>query len=102
MDDGRLERIERRMEELDQRESAMEKAMDKAMKRSKAAMAAVVPNETRSHVRASLRHDLLAIRSMLDHWAARLDDGSDNMVHDDKPTGGQDSSSSGRENIPID
>ncbi len=103
MDDGRLERIERRMEELDQRESALERTMDKAMQRSRAAMDAVVPNDTRSHVRASLRHDLLAIRSMLDHWAARLDDGSDNMAHDDLPMGGQEGgASSGRENIPID
>lgn len=104
MDDGRLERIEQRMDDLDQRESALERTMDKAMRRSKQAMAAVVPNETRSHVRASLRHDLLAIRSMLDHWASQLDDGSDHMSHDDKPAGGQDNgaSSSGRENIPID
>lgn len=99
MDDGRLNDIERRMEELDRRESAMEKAMESAMRRSKAAMDAVVPNDARSHVRASLRHDLLAIRSMLDHWAARLDDGSDRMKHDDTPSAG---SNSGRENIPID
>lgn len=96
MDDGRLEHIERRMDELDQRESALERTMDSAMRRSKAAMDAVVPNEARSHVRASLRHDLLAIKSMLEHWAARLDDGSDTMQHDDEQGG------SGRENIPID
>jgi len=98
MDDGRLERMERRMDDLDQRESALERTMDKAMVRSRAAMNAVVPNEARSHVRASLRHDLLAIKAMLEHWAAQLDDGSDKMQHDDAGS----SSSSGRENIPID
>lgn len=98
MDDGRLDSIERRMDELDKRESAMERTMDKAMQRSKAAMDVIVPNEARNHVRASLRHDLLAIKSMLEHWAARLDDGSDKMPHDDDANG----SSSGRENIPID
>lgn len=105
MDDHRLDRIERRMDELDQRESALERTMDTAMRRSRAAMDAVVPNETRAHVKASFRHDLLAIRSMLDYWAQRLDDGSDRMDHhDDKPAGGQDlsgESDSGRENIPI-
>lgn len=98
MDDGRLDSIERRMDELDKRESAMERTMDKAMQRSKAAMDVIVPNEARNHVRASLRHDLLAIKSMLEHWAERLDDGSDKMRHDDDTSG----STSGRENIPID
>ena len=96
MDDGRLDAIERRMDDLDKRESAMERTVDKAMQRSKAAMDVIVPNEARNHVKASLRHDLLAIKSMLEHWAARLDDGSDTMTHDDDP------GSSGRENIPID
>jgi len=98
MDDGRLDQIERRMEDLDKRESAMERTMDKAMQRSKAAMDVIVPTEARSHVKASLRHDLLAIKSMLEHWAQRLDDGSDTMKHDDDTSG----SGSGRENIPID
>jgi len=96
MDDGRLDAIERRMEELDKRESAMERTMDKAMQRSKAAMNVIVPNESRNHVKASLRHDLLAVKSMLEHWAERLDDGSDTMAHEDDPA------NSGRENIPID
>ena len=96
MDDGRLDQIERRMEELDKRESAMEKAMDKAMARSRAAMGVIVPNETRKHMRASWRHNLLAVRSMIDHWAERLDDGTDD---DQSGSGARDT---GRENIPID
>lgn len=96
MDDGRLEKIERRMDELDQRESAMERTMDKALARSRAAMGAIVPGETRRHMRASWRHNLLAVRSMIDHWAERLNDETDH----DADAGGS-SHDSGRENIPI-
>lgn len=97
MEDGRLNDIERRMEELGRRESALEKTMDKAMERSRAAMGAIVPSETRRHLKAAWRENILAVRSMLDHWADRLDD---------KPSGSGDAGSSprdtGRENIPID
>jgi hypothetical protein len=94
MDDSRLERIERRMDELDQRSSAMERAMDKAMDRSRAAMNTFVPTDTRRHMRAAWREQLLAVRSMIDFWAERLSD-------DDTPKG-DDSASTGRQNIPID
>jgi len=99
MDDHRLERIERRMEDLDQRESAMEKAMDSAMARSRAAMGVIVPDEARRHMRASWRHNLLAVRSMLDHWAERLNDGTDDHSTDASAAAAWDA---GRENIPID
>jgi hypothetical protein len=95
MDDGRLERIERRVEDLDRRESALERAMDSAMTRSRAAMGAIVPDAARHHMRASWRHNLLAVRSMIDHWAEQLNDGD--AEHPDADTGNQ-----GRENIPID
>lgn len=98
MDDSRMERIERRMDDLDQRESAMERAMDSAMARSKQAMGVLVPQETRKHMRASWRHNLLALRSMIDHWAAQLDDGSDDHSSD----GNGSTNGSGRQNIPID
>ncbi|MEA2900489.1 MAG: hypothetical protein QOH36_376 [Actinomycetota bacterium] len=99
MDDGRLERIERRMEELDQRESAMEKAMDSARARSRAAMGVIIPAEARQHMRASWRHNLLAVRSMIDHWAEQLNDGADADASDGSGANGQDA---GRQNIPID
>lgn len=100
MDDGRLDRIERRMEDLDQRESAMEKAMQQARDRSRAAMNMVVPNEARRHMRAAWRENLLAVRSMLDYWAERLNDGSDSTDTDaDDANSPRDT---GRENIPID
>ena len=98
MDDGRLEDIERRMEELDKRESALETTMNRAMERSRAAMGAVVPSETRRHLRAAWRENILAMRSMLDHWADRLDDSKSGS------SGASNASAheSGRENIPID
>lgn len=100
MDDGRLDRIERRMEDLDQRESAMEKAMQQARDRSRAAMNMVVPNEARRHMRAAWRENLLAVRSMLDYWAERLNDGSDSTDTDaDDANSPRDT---WRENIPID
>ena len=98
MDDDRLEQIERRMEELDQRESAMEKAMDMAMARSRAAMGSIVPTRRASTCARRGAHNLLAVRSMLDHWAEQLDDGTD----DDADDGGPARDDTGRENIPID
>lgn len=97
MDDQRLERIERRMDELDQRSTTMERAMEKAMDRSRAAMATVVPSETRRHMRAAWRENLLAVRSMIDFWADRLADSS--PADSDTSAG---AGNGGRENIPID
>ena len=85
MDDDRLARLEQRFEELDRRSNAMERAMDK----SRAAMDTMVPSETRKHLKAAGREQLLAVRSLLDYWVDRLGD------EPDKANGG-------RENIPID
>ena len=98
MDDQRLDRIERRVDDLDQRESALERGMDAAMARSRQAMGVLVPTETRKHMRASWRHNLLALRSMIDHWAMQLDDGTDDHSGDE----GNANDASGRQNIPID
>ena len=94
MDDARLERIERRMDELDQRSTALERTMDRAMDRSRAAMNSVVPPDARHHMRAAWRENLLAARSFIDYWADRLSD------EPDKTEPG--SSSGGRENIRVD
>ena len=75
MDDERLSRLEQRLEELDQRSSSLERAMDRAMDRSRAAMDTMVPAETRRHIRAAWRENLLAVRSLIDFWAERLEDG---------------------------
>ena len=94
MDENRLDRLEQRLDDLDQRSSAMERAMDKAMDRSKAAMDVLLPTETRRHLKAAGRENLLAVRSLLDYWVNRLGDA---------PEGSSSSPNHGsRENIPID
>jgi hypothetical protein len=90
MDDDRMERLERRLQELEGRSSAMERALDKAMDKSRAAMSSIMPAETRGHLRAAGREQLLAIRSLLDFWA--------NKLSDETPA----TNTTGRENIPID
>jgi hypothetical protein len=93
MDDARLERIERRMDELDQRSSALERSVDRAMDRSRAAMNSVLPTDTRRHMRAAWRENLLAVRSFIDYWADKLDEPADSPSGD---------ANGGRENIRID
>jgi hypothetical protein len=89
MDENRLADIERRLEDLDKRETATEKALE----RSKAAMNSMIPPQTRVHMRAAGREQLLVVRSLLDYWIEKL--GEKSGQKDDKPD-------SGRENIPID
>jgi hypothetical protein len=85
MDDERMARLEQRLDELDRRNTAMERAMD----RSRAAMDTVIPRETRKHLRAAGREQLLAVRSLIDYWVDKMAD---------KP----EKTDNGRENIPID
>ncbi len=94
MDDGRLERLERRLEELDQRSSSMERMMESMLDRSRQAAAMIVPHQTRNHLRAAGRENLLAVRSLLDFWANKLSES------DDDSSAAADQST--RENIPID
>jgi hypothetical protein len=62
---ARMERLEQRVDQLEWRRRAGE--------RSRALMDNVVPDETRAHLRAAGREQLLAVRSLLDHWIDRLD-----------------------------
>lgn len=80
---GRLDEFERRLDRMEDRQSALE--------RSRAAMNALVPPETRKHLRAAGRENLLAVRSLLDYWIGRLRDESEPQKED-----------KGREEIPID
>jgi hypothetical protein len=81
--DRRVEQLERRVDSLEQRTSMMD--------RSRTAMGVIVPQETRQHLRAAGREQLLAVRSLLDYWIGRLrDDG-------EQPTG-----TSSREEIRVD
>ena len=91
MDDERLSQLERRLDELDRRSSSMERAMD----RSRAAMDSMVPSETRRHIRAAWRENLLAVRSLIDFWAERLEERQGSGSEQSK-------AGNGRENIPID
>ena len=94
MDDGRLERLERRLDELDQRSSTMERMIESMLDRSRQAADMIVPHQTRSHLRAAGRENLLAVRSLLDFWANKLSEtGDDSDAPADQTT---------RENIPID
>ncbi|CAN5625819.1 hypothetical protein BH23CHL7_BH23CHL7_19070 [soil metagenome] len=68
--DRRIEELERRFEEMESRGSAMERAMD----RSRAATRVIVPEDTRRHLRAAGREQLLAVRSLLDYWIDRMVD----------------------------
>lgn len=83
MDSQRMEELERRLDMMEDRQSGLE--------RSRALMNSMVPSETRRHMRAAWRENLLAVRSLLDTWIDRLD-GDDSARADDN----------GRENIPID
>ena len=89
MDDNRLADIERRLEGLDKRQTSTEKALE----RSKAAMNTMIPPQTRVHMRAAGREQLMVVRSLIDYWIERLGD---------KSGQGEDKTDSGRENIPID
>ncbi len=91
MDDDRLARLEKRLDDLEKRETAMEKYTQ----RSKAAMGTMLPPQTREHMRAAGREQLLIVRSLLDHWVKRLDEATRDEKGTDKPD-------NGRENIPID
>jgi hypothetical protein len=79
---GRLDELERRLDRMEDRQTALE--------RSRAMMNAMVPPETRKHLRAAGRENLLAVRSLLDYWIGRLRDESEPQKED-----------KGREDIPI-
>ena len=82
-DSGRINDLERRLGLVEVRQGAIE--------RSREVMKVVVPAETRRHMRAAWRENLLAMRSLLDTWIDRLDDNGPDAADDD-----------GRESIPID
>lgn len=82
-DSGRINDLERRLGMVEVRQGALE--------RSREVMKMVVPVETRRHMRAAWRENLLAMRSVLDAWIDRLDENKADAADDDD----------GRELIPI-
>ena len=64
--EARIEELERRLRRPDPR-SSMETAFWAVMRN-------VFPDETRSHLKAASREQLMAARSYLDHWIAKMGD----------------------------
>ena len=73
MDDDRTREMERRVAELETRlrRGDRRESMETAFW---ALMHNVVPEETRRHMKAAGREQLMAARSYLDHWIAKLDE----------------------------
>jgi hypothetical protein len=62
-----------RIVELEQRLDQLE-WQRRAGDRSRAVLRNIIPEETRQHLRAAVREQLLAIRSLVDHWIGRLEE----------------------------
>jgi hypothetical protein len=80
-DAARIEELERRLSQLEWRERATERGRQMARM--------MLPDEARSHLKAAWREQLLALRSIADHWARSLDE---DAADRERP----------REEIPID
>ncbi len=71
---------ERRTDEMESRIAELESRLSRGDRRESmetafwALMHNVFPDETRRHMKAAGREQLLAARSYLDHWIAKLDD----------------------------
>lgn len=62
--------LETRIQELEAKLARLEK---RDTDRIDAALRTVLPDETRTHVRNAFREQLLAMRSILDHWIDKAD-----------------------------
>ncbi len=73
VDDSRTQELESRIADLESRlrRGDRRESVETAFW---ALMHNVFPEDTRRHMRAAGREQLLAARSYLDHWIARLDD----------------------------
>jgi hypothetical protein len=76
MDQNVLESSEERIADMERRVERLERGPS-AIQRSRGMLSDVVPAESRRHMRAAGREQLMAVRSMLDHWIRRLDDDGD-------------------------
>ncbi|HEV8534631.1 MAG TPA: hypothetical protein VGR87_02775 [Candidatus Limnocylindria bacterium] len=66
--------LEARIKELEDRLREMEEEGFRS--RGRALLDEIVPPETRKHMRAAWKEELLAIRSALDHWIEKQENGS--------------------------
>jgi len=62
---------EDRIRELEARLARLERPSDRVGDRIQDVIRGVVPDETRGHIRAAWREQLLAARSFIDHWIGR-------------------------------
>ena len=63
--------LEARIRELEARLSEMDE--ERARWRARALMDELFPQESRKHMREAWKHNLLAVRSVLDHWIEKQD-----------------------------
>ena len=63
--------LEARIRELEERLHEMEE--DRSRWRARALMDELFPQESRKHMREAWKHNLLAVRSVLDHWIEKQD-----------------------------
>jgi uncharacterized coiled-coil protein SlyX len=60
--------LEARIKELEARLARLERPADRLGDQIESLIRTVVPDQTRTHMRAARREQLLALRSFLDHW----------------------------------
>jgi hypothetical protein len=63
--------LEARIKELEARLGDMEQ--ERSRYRARAIMDELFPHESRKHMREAWKHNLLAVRSVLDHWIEKQD-----------------------------
>ena len=66
--------LETRIKELEDRLRELQEERDNW--RGRALFDELFPHETRKHMRAAWKHNLLAMRSVLDHWIEKQDNGA--------------------------
>ena len=66
--------LETRIKELEERLREMQEERDNW--RGRALFDELFPHETRKHMREAWKHNLLAVRSVLDHWIEKQDNGA--------------------------
>lgn len=66
--------LEARIKELEARLGEMEE--ERTRYRARAIIDELFPQESRKHMREAWKHNLLAVRSVLDHWIEKQDNGS--------------------------
>jgi hypothetical protein len=63
--EGRIKELEARLREMDE---------DRLSGRGRALVDELFPPESRKHMREAWKHNLMAVRSVLDHWIEKQDD----------------------------